>query len=194
MLHTEAAGKDVCVYLLFRYLNRQINFKSLDVNKIYLTKYLKFVLVNYSIVLDGYCPREEKFFKEYIKKIIEDYLKFLRDPRLPLTEFREVLASIQGRIQVKLEKEIVRALSNYEQNITSVMAQFPSQKIHNAILDYLSRIDSRERDINELTLEPIMELCSRYRGGVRGHMKMAICDMIKRYTDVEKQFQVNNGN
>ena len=152
---------------------------------------MEFVLVNYSILLDGYCPREEKFFKEYIKKIIEDYLKFLRDPRLPLTEFREVLASIQGRIQVKLEKEIVRALSNYEQNITSVMAQFPSQKIHNAILDYLSRIDSRERDINELTLEPIMELCSRYRGGVRGHMKMAICDMIKRYTDVEKQFQVN---
>ena len=35
-----------------------------------------------------------------------------------------------------------------------------------------------------------MELCARYRGGVRGHMKMAICDMIKRYIDVEKQFQV----
>ena len=89
--------------------------------------------------LDGYCPREEAFFKEHIKKVIEDYLKFLRDPRLPLNEFREVLASIQGRIHSKLEKEIVRALSSYEQNLTSVMAQFPSQKIHNAILDYLSR-------------------------------------------------------
>ena len=39
----------------------------------------------------------------------------------------------------KLEKEIVRALSNYEQNLTSVMTQFPAQKINNAILDYLSR-------------------------------------------------------
>ena len=37
-----------------------------------------------------------------------------------------------------------------------------------------------------------MELCARYRGGVRGHMKMAICDMIKRYIDVEKQFQVES--
>ena len=65
----------------------------------------------------------------------------------------------------RLEKEIQRALSNYEQNLTSVLAQFPAQKINNAILDYLSKIDPRERDIVELTLEPIVELCSRYRGG-----------------------------
>nr|APH81346.1 ACC [Paracyclopina nana] len=143
-------------------------------------------------VLDGFCPSNEKHFKEFVAKLIEDYLQILRDPRLPLDETREVLASIQGRITPKLEREIVKALSSYEQNITSVLAQFPAQKINNAILDYLSRIDTRERDIVELTLEPIMELCSRYRGGARGHMKMAICDIIKRYTDVEKQFQIGH--
>ena len=120
--------------------------------------YVKQLIEN---ALDGYCPRDEKFFKEFIKTVIEDYLKFLHDPRLPLDETREVLASIQGRINPKLEKEIVRALSNYEQNLTSVLAQFPAQKINNAILDYLSKIDPRERDIVELTLEPIVELCSR---------------------------------
>ena len=51
-------------------------------------------------------------------------------------------------------------------------------------------LNHRERDIVELTLEPIVELCSRYRGGARGHMKMAIVQMIRRYTDVEKQFQI----
>mgnify|MGYP002046183517 FL=1 len=142
--------------------------------------------------LDGFCQRDEKYFRRFIISVIENYLRLLRDPRLPLDESREVLASIQGRIQPKLEKEIVRALSNYEQNLTSVLAQFPAQKINNAILDYLSRIDSRERDIVELTLEPLLELCARYRGGVRGHMKMAVCDMIKRYTDVEKQFQIGH--
>ena len=25
--------------------------------------------------LDGYCPRDEKFFKEFIKGVIEDYLR-----------------------------------------------------------------------------------------------------------------------
>ena len=64
-----------------------------------------------------------------------------------------------------MEKDIQRALSNYEQNLTSVLAQFPSNKINNAILDYLSKIDHRERDIVELTLEPIVELCSRYAKG-----------------------------
>ena len=51
--------------------------------------------------LDGYCPGDEKFFKEYIGAIIKDYLTFLHDPRLPLDETREALASIQGRIQPK---------------------------------------------------------------------------------------------
>jgi acetyl-CoA carboxylase/biotin carboxylase 1 len=142
--------------------------------------------------LDGYCPRDEKFFKGFIATTIEEYLRFLRDPRLPLDEMREVLASVQGRLQPKLEREIVRNLTSYDQNITSVLAMFPAQKINNAILDFLSSIDTRERDIVELTLEPILELCSRYRAGVRGHMKLAICEMIKRYTDVEKQFQAGH--
>ena len=43
--------------------------------------------------LEGFCPRDEKFFKEHIRKNIEEFLKCLRDPRLPLIEFREVLAA-----------------------------------------------------------------------------------------------------
>ena len=51
--------------------------------------------------LDGYCPKEEKYFKEFIGTVIKEYLTFLHDPRLPLDETREALASIQGRIQPK---------------------------------------------------------------------------------------------
>ena len=54
--------------------------------------------------LDGYCPKEEKYFKEFIGTIIKEYLTFLHDPRLPLDETREALASIQGRIQPKYVK------------------------------------------------------------------------------------------
>ena len=55
---------------------------------------------NYTIVkqilehsLEGFCPRDEKFFKEHIKKNIDEFLKCLRDPSLPLIEFREAMAS-----------------------------------------------------------------------------------------------------
>lgn len=142
--------------------------------------------------LDGYCPQDDRFFREFACKTIDDYLRYLRDPRLPLDEMREILASIQGRINSKLERDIARALSSYEQNITSVLAQFPAQRINNVILDYLASIDVRERDMSELTLEPVMELCANYRGGVRGHMKVAIRDLIKRYVDVERYFQVGH--
>ena len=43
--------------------------------------------------LEGFCPRDEKFFKEHIKKNIDEFLKCLRDPSLPLIEFREAMAS-----------------------------------------------------------------------------------------------------
>lgn len=53
----------------------------------------------------------------------------LRDPSLPLLELQEVMASISGRIPVAVEKKIRRLMALYERNITSVLAQFPSQQV-----------------------------------------------------------------
>ena len=58
--------------------------------------------------LDGYCIPDEKKFKEAMQKIVGDFLTYAFDPRLPLDEIREVMASIRGRIPPKLEKAIVR--------------------------------------------------------------------------------------
>ena len=58
--------------------------------------------------LDGYCVPDEKKFKEAMQKIVGDFLTYAFDPRLPLDEIREVMASIRGRIPSKLEKAIVR--------------------------------------------------------------------------------------
>ena len=40
--------------------------------------------------LDGYCLKDEKFFKEFIGNVIDEYLKFLRDPRLPLVRKKNI--------------------------------------------------------------------------------------------------------
>ena len=58
--------------------------------------------------LDGYCIPDEKKFKGAMQKIVGDFLTYAFDPRLPLDEIREVMASIRGRIPPKLEKAIVR--------------------------------------------------------------------------------------
>jgi hypothetical protein len=52
--------------------------------------------------LAGYCCSDESRFKAVIAATITDFLRYLNDPRLPLDEMREVLASIQGRIPYKL--------------------------------------------------------------------------------------------
>ena len=58
--------------------------------------------------LDGYCIPDEKKFKGAMQKIVGDFLTYAFDPRLPLDEIREVMATIRGRIPPKLEKAIVR--------------------------------------------------------------------------------------
>jgi hypothetical protein len=46
---------------------------------------------------------------------------------------QEVIASISGRIPVSVEKKIRKLMALYERNITSVLAQFPSQQIASVI-------------------------------------------------------------
>jgi hypothetical protein len=47
--------------------------------------------------------------------------------------FQEVIASISGRIPISVEKKIRKLMALYERNITSVLAQFPSQQIASVI-------------------------------------------------------------
>lgn len=105
---------------------------------------------------------------------------------------KEVLASVQGRIPHKVEKAIVKALSNYEQNITSVLAQFPAQKIIAELLGYLSSVDPKEKDFVEMTIQPMISLCSQYKNGVKGQMRSAVIELIDKYLEVEKLFQVGH--
>lgn len=68
-----------------------------------------------------------------LREVIEKFMSSLRDPSLPLLELQEVIASISGRIPLSVEKKIRRLMTLYERNITSVLAQFPSQHIAGVI-------------------------------------------------------------
>lgn len=114
----------------------------------------------------------------------------LRDPSLPLLELQEVIASISGRIPAAVEKKIRRLMSLYERNITSVLAQFPSQQIASVIDSHAASMTKRaERDGFFLATEGIVQLVQRYRNGIRGRMKAAVHDLLKQYFNVESQFQ-----
>lgn len=55
---------------------------------------------------------------------------------MPLLHHQEVIASICGRIPQVVEKKIRKYMMIYGSNVTSMLAQFPSQEIASAIDRY----------------------------------------------------------
>ncbi|XP_066148844.1 acetyl-CoA carboxylase isoform X1 [Euwallacea fornicatus] len=146
----------------------------------------KYMLEN---TLAGYCL-PDPYNVPRLREVIEKFMSSLRDPSLPLLELQEVMASISGRIPIAVEKKIRRLMSLYERNITSVLAQFPSQQIASVIDSHAAMLNKRaDRDGFFLATEGIVQLVQRYRNGIRGRMKVAVQDLLKQYYDVENQFQ-----
>ncbi|XP_060534242.1 acetyl-CoA carboxylase isoform X2 [Cylas formicarius] len=139
--------------------------------------------------LAGYCL-PDPYNAPRLREVIEKFMASLRDPSLPLLELQEVMATISGRIPIVVEKKIRRLMALHERNITSVLAQFPSQQIASVIDSHAATLHKRsDRDNFFLATQGIVQLVQRYRNGIRGRMKAAVQDLLKQYYDVESQFQ-----
>jgi acetyl-CoA carboxylase / biotin carboxylase 1 len=148
---------------------------------------------NYKAILEntlaGYCL-PDPYNAPRLREIIEKFMQSLRDPSLPLLELQEVIASISNRIPVSVEKKIRKLMMLYERNITSVLAQFPSQQIASVIDSHAATLQKRsDRDVFFLTTQGIVQLVQRYRNGIRGRMKAAVHELLRQYYAVESQFQ-----
>uniref|UniRef100_A0A0A9YFN2 Acetyl-CoA carboxylase n=3 Tax=Lygus hesperus TaxID=30085 RepID=A0A0A9YFN2_LYGHE len=169
------------------------HFPELDVSTAPLSDKLNHMHTHYRQMLDnvlaGYCL-PEPYHLMRLREVIEKFMSSLRDPSLPLLELQEVIASISGRIPLSVEKKIRRLMTLYERNITSVLAQFPSQQIASVIDSHAATLQKRaDRDNFFLTTQGIVQLVQRYRNGIRGRMKFAVHELLRQYFDVEAQFQ-----
>ncbi|KAK3576974.1 hypothetical protein CHS0354_005975 [Potamilus streckersoni] len=139
-------------------------------------------------VLAGYIL-PEPYFKPRLKQSVDEMMKCLRDPLLPLLELQELISVISGRIPLQVEKTIRKLMASYSSNITSVLTQFPSQQIANAIDGHAASLTRRtERDVFFMTTQGIVQLVQRYRNGIRGHMKSVVRELLNQYLRVENQF------
>nr|XP_023016054.1 acetyl-CoA carboxylase [Leptinotarsa decemlineata] len=168
-------------------------FPELDVSLPQAQDKLNHIHISYKTALEntlnGYCL-PDPYNAPRLREIIEKFMSSLRDPSLPLLELQEVMASISGRIPIGVEKKIRRLMALYERNITSVLAQFPSQQIASVIDTHAANMHKRtERDAFFLATEGIIQLVQRYRNGIRGRMKQAVQEMLRQYFEVEKEFQ-----
>ncbi|XP_053725576.1 acetyl-CoA carboxylase isoform X1 [Synchiropus splendidus] len=147
------------------------------------------VLENLIKVMDGYCL-EEPYFSTKLKRWVATLMKTLRDPSLPLLELQEIMTSVAGRIPPSVEKDIRKVMAQYASNITSVLCQFPSQRIANILDSHAATLQRKaDREVFFINTQSIVQLVQRYRSGIRGYMKSVVLDLLKRYLQVEAQFQ-----
>ena len=78
-----------------------------------------------------------------MNSIVSDFFEYSNDPHLPLDEMREILASIRGRINPKLERDITRLIEKYNRYKGSVIEHFPAQKIIDTILKHLATVPAK---------------------------------------------------
>uniref|UniRef100_A0A3Q3F6Y0 acetyl-CoA carboxylase n=1 Tax=Labrus bergylta TaxID=56723 RepID=A0A3Q3F6Y0_9LABR len=147
------------------------------------------VLENLFKVMDGYCL-EDPYFSTKLKQWVATLMKTLRDPSLPLLELQEIMTSLACRIPSSVEKNIRKVMAQYASNITSVLCQFPSQKIANILDSHAATLQRKaDREVFFMNTQSIVQLVQRFRSGIRGYMKSVVLDLLKRYLQVEMQFQ-----
>ncbi|XP_051514882.1 acetyl-CoA carboxylase 2-like isoform X2 [Myxocyprinus asiaticus] len=147
------------------------------------------VLENLVKIMDGY-SLPEPYFSEKLKKWVGTLMKTLRDPSLPLLELQEIMTSVAGRIPITVEKAIRKVMAQYASNITSVLCQFPSQRIANILDSHAATLQRKaDREVFFMNTQSIVQLVQRYRSGIRGYMKSVVLDLLRRYLQVEMQFQ-----
>lgn len=80
-------------------------------------------------------------------------MRTLRDPSLPLLELQDIMTSVSGRIPVTVEKVIRKIMAQYASNITSVLCQFPSQRVSTDVL--ITRVSTSFLPLYENTNCPL---------------------------------------
>ncbi|CAL4061242.1 unnamed protein product, partial [Meganyctiphanes norvegica] len=124
-------------------------------------------------ILNGYC-RPQEYFTGMVKTTVQKLMRVLRDPNLPLLELQEVISSISGRIPQTVEKKIRKYMSIYAQNVTSMLAQFPSQEIASAIDRYVTELMRNHISILYISTKSLILPCQRHSYSVDNRSYMLI--------------------
>lgn len=140
-------------------------------------------------VLNGY-TLPDPYFIQRLNETIDLMMHCLSDARLPLLELQDLISAISGRIPSDVEKRICKLMAIYSKNRTSVMSQFPSQQILTVIESHAATL-TKKRDQDEflMAMSSVVQLVQQYRCGTKGHMKNVVQDLLKKYLNVELQFQ-----
>eukprot|EP00741_Cyanophora_paradoxa_P025193 tig00000350_g24318.t1 len=142
------------------------------------------------MIMAGYENRPE---------VVQDLVACLRDPELPLFEYKEVLSVIASRVPAPLVQGVEKALAEYSAAVAEFRKAGPGAARPElnvaALKTLLDEIAGKlpgkaEKDAYAAQTKPLADLCAAYAGGSAGREVAVLSDLIREYNQTEHAFSV----
>ncbi|OAF72148.1 hypothetical protein A3Q56_00089 [Intoshia linei] len=114
----------------------------------------------------------------------------LLNPSLPILELNNVIYMLNDTMQTNVLREVYEVVHTYQRNFTSVMSDFPVEKIVDIIKSYCSGLNSKaDQTIYLVTIENLRSLLVKYECGLQGFMRNVFKDLLEIYYEIQVLFQ-----
>jgi acetyl-CoA carboxylase/biotin carboxylase 1 len=129
-----------------------------------------------------------------VKQTLNDLMTSLRDYRLPMYDFEEVLSVLVGRIPGSLHQTLSEVTRNYSKKSISSRfywespVPFPALEVENAILEAFIDLNADEKTALQRSLEPIRNALGKYVEGSHGLAVQVLTQLLQAYLEVEEVF------
>ena len=130
------------------------------------------------------------------RKAVSEMMQCLRDPRLPLQQFTELLSTLSGRIPQPLYDEFTGITQRYQQQITNHRFywespdNFPVLDLQNAIDRLAHTVSEPQRATlhTQLNNAGVTSILSAYKDGNHTYAVQVLSSLFAEYYDVEQHF------
>jgi acetyl-CoA carboxylase/biotin carboxylase 1 len=141
---------------------------------------------------------------------LKDLVAVLRDPELPFTEVQAVLATLSGRIPMKLEESLRGAMDavrskphgagsgagasagaggNGSNGNNGGVPEFPASRVKKLLENYVTtHVRPQDRAMFRSQTAALFDIAERYRGGLKQHEIDTLADLLGRYESNERLF------
>lgn len=106
--------------------------------------------------------------------------------------YKDLIAQMSGRLPMGVEQNLRTIASTYSNQLTSVLTNFPSDRILRVIEAGAPRLPTATEAAitayEELTSR-LVDLAQRFEGGVRGHASRVLVNFLAAYVAVEQHYQ-----
>ncbi|RKO93138.1 acetyl-CoA carboxylase [Blyttiomyces helicus] len=142
-------------------------------------EHVKHVVEN---VLDGYHFSGDAFAS--VRRLVE----LLRDPLLPFHEISQILSSLTGRIPSTLDIAMRAQLESLCSGTTTDPANFSTATLLAHVESARTSLPTDEAAAFATQITPLLDAIRRYEGGIKGHERAVLVDLLERYAAVEDLF------